>query len=480
MLSESDASRPWRVVDAAKAIDAGEISCLELTESILGRAQRENRLFNCFIEIEEEVAIETANARDREIASGRNGGPLFGVPFGYKDVFVRNGTAPSAGARDVRFRFRAGSSTVLEHLDHAGAVPIGRLNMDQFGYAATGTNPDFGDARNPWSPARAAGGSSSGAAVAVAAGVLPYAIGTDTGGSVRIPSSYCGVVGLKPTFGRISKRGAMPLSYSQDTVGIIARTANDVASVLGTIAGHDPLDAGSASCTVPDFVSKLTNRKRRLDGVRIGKDDRCYETSAPTLETALEEMSKLGAEIVTVDLSRLDSYDVAAQVLTWSEVAALHEKTFLEEPDAYAPSTRVRIETALRSRGVDYVNARRFQGRALEEFLHRTLRDVDLVATPTTIGPPPLIKTIGSPDSKAALVASTAALRLNRPFSFLGVPSLSLPVGPDEYGMPTGLQLVAGPWCELDLLHCGATYQSVTDWHSRVPNAPPPAGSMTG
>jgi aspartyl-tRNA(Asn)/glutamyl-tRNA(Gln) amidotransferase subunit A len=466
----------WPVARIAQAIRDRDVSCEEVVGQFLERARRIDAQLACFIAIEGDAAMEQARAHDARAAGDGHAaaGALFGVPFAAKDIFVRDGTAPTAGARDVHLSMREHDSTVLQRLADAGAVSLGRLNLDQFGYAATGANPDFGDTRNPWDPAHIAGGSSGGAAAGVSVGALAFGIGSDTGGSGRIPASYCGVTGLKPTLGRVPKRGCVPLSYSQDTVSVIARSAVDVAHVLQAIAGHDALDAASVDAPVPAYVAALAGDGPRLDGVRVGVDPAYLrESAAPdvvgAIEAAVAALADLGASIVEVDLAALARYDVAATVLTWAEVSAAHSRTFRTQRDAYAPAIRARLETAQLSHGADHVNALRYQGRALREFLDGALSEVDVVATATTGAAAPSVHSVTEVEDEASVQASLDALRLNRPFNFLGVPAMSLPVGFDGGGLPIGLQLVSRPWSEQRLLACGAAYQSITDWHDRLP-----------
>jgi aspartyl-tRNA(Asn)/glutamyl-tRNA(Gln) amidotransferase subunit A len=460
----------------AERIARGETTAVEVTEGLLARARRADPELHCFIAFEDDAAIARAAALDAA-GPGRRGA-LHGVPFAHKDIFVGAGAPPTAGARDLPVRMRGRTAPVLDRLAGAGAVSLGRLNLDQFGYAATGANPDFGDARNPWDPARIAGGSSSGAAAAVAAGVLPFAIGSDTGGSVRIPASFCGIVGLKPTFGRVPRRGAVAMSYSQDTLGILARSVTDVAVVLEATAGHDPLDPSSFDAAVPAYrteLGELERRGGRLDGLRLGLD-RAYLAGAlgddahAGVMAAVAVLEQLGARVVEIDLGCLAAYDAAATVMTWAEIGAVHGPTFAERRGDYAPATRARLELALLSHGADHVDAMRFQGRALREFRDDVLAHVDIVVSAATGNSPATVESV-TRDAQQAVPVTVEALQLNRPFNFLGLPAMSVPMGFAADGLPMGLQLVARPWAESRLLACGAAYQAVTDWHRRVPPA---------
>lgn len=451
----------------ASAVRSRELSCREVTEAALEQARAAHADLNCFVEISGESALREASRLDQALAAGGEVGLLAGVPFAVKDIFTHEGRRPTSGSRRVHLQSRAPSSPALERLTAAGAVRLGWLNLDQFSYTATGFNPDFGGVRNPWDPARLAGGSSSGAAAAVAAGAVPVAIGADTGGSVRIPAAYCGVVGLKPTLGRVPRRGAAPLGFSQDALGILARSVTDTALVLEVLAGHDPLDPASVRVEVPSYTTAAGDDPDGLSGIRVGFDDsgtarHCSAEIQSLATRALDVMAIRGAELVAIDLGRLSDYDVMAAVLTWAEASAIHSATFPLHRDDYAPVTRARLDAALLCSGADHVNALRWQGRALREFLRDVLSRVDVVAYPTVPDLPPLLAA-GSTHS------SLAALRLNRPFSLLGLPAMSVPVGFDPVGLPVGLQLISRPWAEQTLLRAGAAYQAITDWHLRIP-----------
>jgi aspartyl-tRNA(Asn)/glutamyl-tRNA(Gln) amidotransferase subunit A len=291
---------------------------------------------------------------------------------------------------------------------------------------------------------------------------------------VRIPASFCGVVGLKPTFGRVPRRGAAPMCFSQDSLGILARTVLDVALVLEVMAGHDPLDASSFEVPVPAYAAALKAGSEDLNGVRLGVDESYIaalgnEELRQATDDALALMCAHGAEIVPVDLSRLTDYDIVATVITWAEVGALHSQTFPSQRDAYAPATRSRLDSALLSHGADHVNALRLQGRALREFSRDVLSRVDVVVNPTTAGAPALIADVEEDDRHGVVSRSLDSLHLSRPFNLLGLPAMSVPMGFDRSGLPMGMHLVCRPWDEPTLLRCGAAYQSLTDWHLRLP-----------
>ncbi|WCB92279.1 Glutamyl-tRNA(Gln) amidotransferase subunit A [Baekduia alba] len=461
------------MAEAARAIRTREVACVELTGELLDRARVADEQLHCFVGIDGRRAMAVAGELDQALAAGAPSGSLTGVPYAYKDIFVRDGVAPSQGSRTLRLPFRGRDATLLQRLDRAGAVPLGRLNLDQFGYAATGANPDFGDTRNPWDPSCVAGGSSSGAAAAVAAGVLPFAIGSDTGGSVRIPAAFCGIVGLKPTYGRVPKRGAAAMCFSQDTPGVLARSVLDAAIVLDAIAGHDPLDASSVDAPVADHAS-AASPDPSVRGLRVGVDRAYNEAVADAevldaLNAALGVLEGAGAEVVDVDLSALPDYDLVATLLTSAEVSAVHAQTFSARPEAYAPATRARLGTARSATGMDHVNALRLQGRALSAFVDGVLSRVELIAMPATPTAAPTLVDALDRAGDDGVSASIRALTLNRAFNLLGLPAMSVPMGFDAAGLPLGLQLVAGPWREARLLRCGAAFQANSGWHLEAP-----------
>ncbi|WP_051580375.1 amidase [Pseudonocardia acaciae] len=404
---------------------------------------------NCFVEISTDG-----------VWSAGGSGVLAGVPYAFKDMFTRGGRRPGLGVRGALVRTRADESTCLDRLDAAGAVPVGRLNLDPYGYAATGLNDVHGDVRNPWNPEHIAGGSSSGAAAAVAAGALPLAVGSDTAGSVRIPAALCGVVGLKPTYGRVPRTGCVPLSYSQDTIGIIAGTVADAALALSVMSGHDPGDP--SSFRAPAFSpSSPPDGARPLDGVRVGVDEEylrglCDPEVLDAVLRARSVLGELGARTVPVRLDELHGYDVAASVLTWCEAGAVHERALAGAPGAYPGSVRTRLHQALAAHGTDHVNALRLRGAALRGFLSGVLAGCDVIATAAAPVPAPRRDA-----ARADPLATTARLlSANRPFSFLGLPAITVPAGRSRRNLPLGLQLVARPWAEATLLRVAAAYET--------------------
>lgn len=468
----------WTVKEIRDAVADRRVAPSEVVSQFLSRAMTVQEHFPCFTLLEQP---------DGEL--GRSPAPLAGVPYAYKDAFASQDRAPSVGVKDIQLPSRASTSTVLQRLRASGAVSLGALNLDPLGYAATGINHDYGTTRNPFDRSRIAGGSSSGPAVAVATGAVPFAIGSDTGGSIRIPAALCGVTGLKPTYGLVSKKGLAPLSYSQDTVGILARSAYDVAIVLDEIAGSDDADPGSAA-PLHHHVARAIDyrlggsRSKPLAGLRIGVDQ-AYLASSTTGEygfatlRAVAEFEALGAQICEVDLSRLADLDDAATVLTWAEASAVHSGVFADAKERYPMAARTRLENALVADGADHVNAMRYQGRALAEFLDGPLAEVHQIVVPAATGSAAEISSV-EVGANEAVAASLALLRLHRPFNLIGLPTISLPIGLDSLGLPIGLQLADRPFHEARLLTTACAYQSATDWHAIRPTLPTSEAARVG
>ncbi len=464
-------------LELARAVRAHELSAEEVCTAFLTRAVACDAATNCFAEIDAEAALVAA----RELDGRRELGALAGVPYGAKDVFVWDGRLPGAGTARMGLTLRAGIATAHHRLQGSDAICLGRLNLDPWAYAATGANADRGDTRNPWNPGRLSGGSSGGAAAAVAARAVPFALAGDTGGSIRIPAALCGVLGLKPTFGRISRRGSLPLSYSQDVIGAIAASASDLALLLEVVEGYDPLDPASIDAPTDGYLSAVERAvggvKRPLSGTRIGVDprwleDRCEQSVLDLARRALAVFSDLGAAVIELDLSALPDYDLAASVLTQAESASVHRTGVRDRPEDYAASTRMRVHAGLLCQGSDHVDALRYQGLALRELLDGPLALADVLAVPVAPSTAPAVAELAGRDDSGAVAFSLELLSLNRPFSFVGVPALSLPVGFAGDGLPTGLQLVTRPWREQLLLTTAAAYQAATDWHRCVPELP--------
>ncbi|WP_264992411.1 amidase [Mycobacterium montefiorense] len=445
-------------VEISAGLRSRSLSATEVVESALEASQLAQLSTNCFVCLDEQRARQLAAQVDHvmKIAIPQPL-PLAGVPYAYKDMFTRKGKPAGLGVSRSSLRAADDDTPCLDQLDSAGAITLGRLNLDPYGYSATGLNSHHGHVRNPFNPLRIAGGSSSGSAAAVASGAVPIAIGSDTGGSVRIPAALCGVVGFKPTFGRISRRGAISLSQSQDTIGIIARTVQDVALALAVMAGHDPTDPASIDCRP---VQPLGQIDINLHNTRIGIDSGYLrEKSSPDIVTNIEAswelLETMGAQLVEVDLSPLRDYDRAGSLLTWCEAAAVHGDHFSNAANDYPPAIRSRLHHAFVTSSADHVRAVCAQGASLARFLDTILDECDVLATNTTLDTAPTIAAA----TEDAAQTTARLLRTTRPFSFLGLPAITVPAGTDADGLPVGLQLAGRPFADQTVLTVAAAFQ---------------------
>ena len=459
------------LTEAAAALARGELSSVELTRSCLERAHRLNAELNCFIRIEDEAALAAARAADAARAAGAAPGPLHGVPIALKDMFYDPARITSSGSQ-LRRAFRATTTaTVVARLTAAGAVNLGALNMTEFALGPTGHNVHYGDCRNPWNTAHIAGGSSSGAAAATAARLAFAALGSDTGGSIRIPAAANGVVGLKPTYGRVSRAGVMPLSWSADHVGPLARTARDCARLLGVIAGHDPADPSSSRRPVPDYEAALT---RGVAGLRIGVARNFYFDGVTAdvraaVEAALRVFEGAGARVLEVEVPAPEQLSELSRALVYSEAAAIHGEWLRKRPAEYSPQVRARAATGAAIPAPVYLEALQLRPLLLRQFVTRVYAHCDLLCTPTLPEPVPTLAATDVGGSAAMWRVIGALVRCTAPFNYLGVPALTLHAGFTDNGLPASLQLVGRPFAEELLLRAAAGYQAATDWHTRLP-----------
>lgn len=453
-------------------LQRGDISPAEATAACVERCRVVDAHTHCFANLDEDGAARRAAEVLGSYRADRPKGMLWGVPYAHKDVFHTNARRPAAGSRLARLPIMAGDMSVLHALEHEGAVGMGALVLDEISYGATGLNEHYGHCRNPWDTRFISGGSSSGAAAAVAARALPFAIGSDTAGSTRIPAALCGVVGFKPTFGRLQTAGMVPLSPSQDTVGLIARTALDCGWVMDAMSQH-------ASHAVPPVsitpgIRQCLEQRAPLSGLRIGVCRHPFFISQTAeaeeiLLRAIQVFERLGATVRDQALTGVEDCDAAATVITWVEARGNYLDELRTNPDKFLPSTRLRLETAIAPTADDYHRARAYRAVALNQFVQTAFSEVDILLAPTVTIPTPRLDVIAA-DPSESVKTTTAFLRSNRCFSYLGLPALSVPAGFSSDGLPVGLQLIGKPWAEARLLQCGAAYQGATDWHTRIPS----------
>ena len=450
------------VAEAAQLIAARKLSPVEFTEASLRRIEQLEGRLNAFITVDGDAAMTAASEAADEIAKGGAHGPLHGIPIALKDIFGVAGVRMTAGSKILSENVASEDAEATARLKAAGAVVLGKLNLHEFAFGATGVNPHYGAARNPWDLERITGGSSSGSGASVAAGECAAALGTDTGGSIRIPASLCGIVGLKPTYGRVSKRGVLPLSWSLDHVGPMTRTVEDAAIVLQAIAGRDADDASTVGEPVPDYMQML---RQGVQGLRIGiPKEFFFENLHPEVESAVRSaiglLGEMGADLTEADVPLISEIPGGVTAIMLPEALAYHQKWMSERPDDYGDDVRYRLELGATFLAVHYVQAQRFREMAVAAWREEVFPKVDLIVTPTT----PIT---ARPIEEGDLQVTFNLIRFTNPLNFLGVPAISIPCGFTGEGLPVGLQLVGRWWDEASVLRAAYAYEQATDWHER-------------
>jgi Asp-tRNA(Asn)/Glu-tRNA(Gln) amidotransferase A subunit family amidase len=450
------------LAEAGRAIASGDLGPVDLTEWALARAEALNPELFAFIEITAARARERAREAASEIAAGRRRGPLFGVPYGLKDIYDAKGLKTTAHSRLLLDNIAAADAATTERLEAAGMILIGKLATHEFATGGPAWDLPWPPARNPWNRDHFTGGSSSGSGAAVAAGILPLALGSDTGGSIRLPAAYCGIVGLKPTYGRVSRRGVVPLSFSLDTCGPLTRTVEDSALALSALAGYDPQDPGSADELVPDYLRGL---KDGIEGLKIGYA-RAFSEEAGVgagqrraLDDAAVVFKGLGAEVVEVSLPPLDHLQAVARAISHSESFAIHQKDLRERPQLYARVTRERLMLGAFIGASQYVAAQRWR-RLLTAQVDALFAACDALLCAAIAGPAPRLDAV-----------DTNPWRREQPmtavFNVTGHPALVQPCGFAESGLPLSLQLVGRAFDEATLLRVAYAYEDATPWRER-------------
>ncbi|HUE02891.1 MAG TPA: amidase [Bryobacteraceae bacterium] len=440
------------ILETAAALRRREISSAELTAAALERIERLNPATNAMQTVMAEAARERAKQADEELARGEGRGPLHGIPVAVKDLFFTKGVRTTGGSRLFEDHVPDHDAAVVESLRAGGAVLIGKTGMHELAYGITSSNPHFGAVRNPWDRDRIPGGSSGGSGAAVAAGMVAMAMGSDTGGSIRIPASYCGVVGLKPTYGRVSRYGAMPLGFSLDHMGPLTNSVRDAGAVLNVIAGYDPRDESSSHRPVENYVPNI---EPSLDGLRIGMPENYYfERLDAEVDTAVRAAfhtaAERGAKIVPLRMPDIDAINTVARLILLAEASAVLEP-HLDQRDRFGADVLALLDQGRLVPATDYINAQRLRRSMQREFAALWSR-VDCLFTPTTPITAPRIGettvTVGG-ESQEVRLAST---RLVRAINLLGLPALSIPCGADHHGLPIGLQIVGPPFGEALIL----------------------------
>ena len=458
------------LAEAADLIAARELSPVELTRAHLERIDETEPTLNSFITLLADHALDAASRAETEVGSGGYRGPLHGIPVGLKDLYYTRGIRTTMGSAILGDFVPDHDAAVTEKFSDAGAVLLGKLQMHEFAIGTTSENPHYGAAKNPWDTDRVTGGSSGGSASSVSAGQCMATLGSDTGGSVRIPSSLCGIVGMKPTFGLVSRYGVYPVSWSLDTVGPMTRSVRDCGLVLNAIAGHDPRDLSSVDRPAQDFTALLD---RGVDGLRIGVHrDYFFDLVAPEVERAVmaaaQVLEDLEATLEEVSVPMMPESTVFL-ILAMVDAAEVNSEYLRDRGDELDPYMRSRLLTGSLAIATDYVRAQRVR-TLFNQQVADAFNRVELMLTPTT--PIPTVKIGETFEDYRDLGEAAYSLfgRCTRPFNLAGSPTISVPCGFTGSGLPIGLQLAGRPFEDATVLRAAHAYEQATDWHDRRPS----------
>jgi aspartyl-tRNA(Asn)/glutamyl-tRNA(Gln) amidotransferase subunit A len=453
------------VAEAAELLRTRKLSPVEYAQALISRIEKHDRRLDAFLRFTPDIALEDARRAETEIMRGNWRGPLHGVPYGLKDIIDYAGLPTTAHSKILEDNVAAADAAVTQKIKAAGAVFMGKLSTHEFAIGGPCFDLPWPPARNPWNRDHFCGGSSSGSGVATAAGFVPVAIGTDTGGSVRNPATMCGVVGMKGTYGLVSRRGVLPLAFSLDHVGPLTRTVQDNAIMLDLIAGHDALDPASAEARTGGYAIELA---RGVKGLRVGVLRHFYTRDVVAdpemtagIEAAVTVLAGLGAQVREVETAPLSEYAACNRTIMTSEAFAIHERWMQERPQDYGNLTRERIMTGAFVRAADYVNATRVRAKLAQRF-HALFADVDVIVTASAMDPACRID-----DPKA--IEYTYGRQARAPFNVTGSPALSVPAGFSRSGLPLGIQIVGAPFTEALVYRVAHAYEQATKWMDRHP-----------
>ncbi|MGJ7543561.1 amidase [Variovorax sp. LT1R16] len=456
---------------AARLVRERKLSPVELVEASLARIRKHDGVLKSFITVFDEQAMQVARAAELLSDAGHELGPLQGIPIALKDNVAVRGTRTTAGSKVLSDWLPETDATVTTRLRQAGAVFVGKTNMHEFAWGGTSANPHYGAVRNPWDTTRFPAGSSGGSAVAVAARFCFGAIGTDTGGSIRLPSAINGIVGLRPTYGRVSNHGVVPLAWSMDTVGPMTRTVEDCALMFGAIAGFDAKDAGSAQRATDDCLKDLADGCRHL---RIGVVpgyffERLQVPVHDAVKEALATFVDMGAQLVDVDIRNIHGNISAQLTIESAEPSTYHQRTLRERPQDYGDDVRTLLEAGELLLATQYLQAQRYRALLRSEFLE-AFRSVDVFICPSL----PFVATRMGETSVEIVPGQfedmlSAIMQFTGVASLTGLPSLNLPCGFDPDGLPIGMQIIGRPFAEATLLRAGHAFQLATNFHRRAP-----------
>jgi len=457
------------ILHLAHQIRTRAISPAEITRDALARIEQLNPKLNAFITVLADSALADALRAEQEIYRANDRGPLHGIPIGLKDIIDTAGIRTTAASAQYKDRVPEEDAEVVRRLREAGAIILGKQNLHEFAYGGSSMISLFGEVHNPWNIARVTGGSSGGSTASVAAGLGAAAIGTDTAGSIRLPAAYCGLVGLKPTYGRVSARGVVPLSPSYDHVGPITNSVQDAAIMLNVLAGYDRRDPASVDASADDFPAALNQSPPHF---RIGVLREFFFSDidpevAAAVEKAIEFFRTLQADVRDLSLRDFNFEISTDRTLSSAESWAFHRPMVEKSPELYHPATLARIRSGEKTPEAAVVQARE-KLHADRNAIRAVFERVDILLTPTVpIPPPEIADLLRNPETLRP--AELMMLRNTRPFNVWGVPTISIPCGLSSDGLPIGLQLAAAPWREALLLQAAYAYEQATDWHLKAP-----------
>jgi aspartyl-tRNA(Asn)/glutamyl-tRNA(Gln) amidotransferase subunit A len=462
------------ILEVAPLIKSRQVSPVELTQACLDRIGSWEPFVNAFITVTADQALEASRAHEKLIAAGYYLGPLHGVPIGIKDNVFTAGVRSTAGSKILADNVPTSDATVVERLRAAGAVILGKLNLHEFATGATTDNPHFGVTRNPWSIDRIPAGSSGGSGAAVAAREVFGALGTDTGGSIRLPSAMNGCVGIRPTIGRVSNHNVVPLAWSLDTVGPMAKTVDDVAAMLAVIAGFDPNDQGTDNGQVPDYAQTIADGVR---GLRIGVIPDYFfgsqqESVRRAVQQAIDCLVGLGGTVHEVRGPDISESTSARLTIEQAEASTFHATWLKDRPQDYGDDVRALLELGAAHSANQYIGAQRYRSKLRSQFV-AAFRTVDVFISPTVpfVATPVGATTVGLEGRTEVEILATISQYTGLP-SLTGLPALSVPCGFSEDGLPIGMQITGRPFDEATVFRVGHAYQEATTWHLRQPTIP--------
>ena len=458
------------ITDLAPRIERGELSPVELTQHLLDIIEKRQPRLNAFITVTAEHALAQARQAEQEIQAGNYRGKLHGIPYAAKDLFYTKGIKTTIGSKIMDDFVPGFDCAVVEKLTAAGAVMLGKAGLHEWAYGITSNNPHYGAIRNPWDTDRIPGGSSGGSTSALAGGLCSFSLGSDTGGSIRIPSSFCGLVGLKPTFGRVSRYGVFPLGHTLDHAGPFGSTVRDTTEVYRAMAGGDPRDE---SCADRPLIEPSLGPEPSLAGRKLGVPENFYfDDLHPDIEAAVRKaisvLEDLGAELVSIKVPDIEEFNEIARLILLAEATSVHEKRLQERRSDFGDDVRALFDQGRFVRASEYLNAQR-RRRALIDAFNELLAQVDAIVTPTISVPPAKI------GQNTLLLAGVehnvriATTRNVRALNLTGLPLLSVPCGLTAENLPIGLQIIGRLWDEAGILEIGYAYEQATDWHAKRP-----------